>query len=42
MSGLSQVTDPSDGLPAAAGIPGTLFLMTPPQAGFVVHASIGL
>jgi len=42
MSGLSQVTDPSDGLPAAAGIPGTLFLMTPLQAGFVVHASIGL
>jgi hypothetical protein len=32
----------SDGLPAAAGIPGTLFLMTPPQAGFVVKAPNGL
>jgi len=38
----AQVTDPSDGLPAAAGIPGTLFLMTPPQAGFVVQAPNGL
>jgi len=36
------VTDPSDGLPAAAGIPGTLFPMTPPQAGFVLHAPKGL
>jgi hypothetical protein len=38
----AQVTDPSDGLPAAAGIPGTLFLMTPPQAGFVMQAPNGL
>ena len=38
----AQVTDPSDGLPAAAGIPGELFLMTPPQAGFVMQAPSGL
>ena len=36
------MTDPSDGLPAAAGIPGELFLMTPPQAGCVLQASDGL
>jgi len=38
----AQVTEPSDGLPAAAGIPGTLFLMSPSQAGFVVQAPKGL
>jgi hypothetical protein len=38
----AQVTDPSDGLPAAAGSPGQPFLMTPPQAGFVVHAPNGV
>jgi hypothetical protein len=38
----AQVTDPSDGLPAAAGIPGKPFLMTSPQAGFVMQASNGL
>jgi hypothetical protein len=38
----AQVTDPRDGLPAAAGIPGQSFSMTPPQAGFVVQASDGL
>jgi hypothetical protein len=36
------VTDPSDGLLAAAGIPGKPFLMTPPQAGFVALAPSGL
>ena len=36
------MTDPSDGLPAAAGIHGKLFLMTPPQAGFVMQAPDGL
>ena len=36
------MTEPSDGLPAAAGIPGTLFPMTPLQAGFVVQAPDGL
>ncbi len=36
------MTEPSDGLPAAAGIPGTLFLMSPSQAGFVVQAPKGL
>ena len=34
----AQVTDPRDGLPAAAGIPGQSFSMTPPQAGFVLQA----
>lgn len=38
----AQVTDPSDGLPAAAGNPGKLFLMTPPQAGYVRRAPDGL
>ena len=38
----AQVTDPSDGLPAAAGNPGKLFLMTPPQAGYVRPAPDGL
>jgi hypothetical protein len=38
----AQVTDPRDGLPAAAGIPGRSFSMTPPQAGFVLQALIGL
>ena len=36
------MTDPSDGLPATAGIPGKPFLMTPPQTGFVVQAPNGL
>ena len=35
---LAQVTDPSDGLPAAAGNPGKPFAMHPPQAG---HAARG-
>jgi len=38
----AQVTDPSDGLPAAAGIPDWLVLLTPPQAGFVMQAPNGL
>ena len=38
----AQVTDPRDGLPAAAGISGQSFSMTPPQAGFVLQAPIGL
>jgi len=38
----AQVTDPSDGVPAAAGNPGKLFLMTPPQAGLVLQAPSGL
>ncbi len=38
----AQVTDPRDGLPAAAGIPGQSFSMTPPQAGCVLQAPIGL
>ena len=36
------MTDPSDGLPAAAGYPGKLFLMTPPQAGRIDPAPDGL
>ena len=36
------MTEPSDGLPAAAGIPGKPFLTTPPQEGFVVQAPNGL
>ena len=38
----AQVTGPRDGLPAAAGIPGQSFSMTPPQAGFISPAPDGL
>lgn len=38
----AHVTDPRDGLPAAAGISGQSFSMTPPQAGYVLQAPDGL
>ena len=38
----AQVTDPRDGLTAAAGLSGQSFSMTPPQAGYVSPAPDGL